>query len=128
VGFIRVEVLMKRLLFAVALLVALPASANAQRRCVKGKLCGNTCIAVSKTCHVETPSYNPSPSQTPPTAAVAPTEPGDSVLWIASSRGKVYYKRGCGSANRLAPESRIYFRTEEQAQRAGYRRSTSRGC
>jgi hypothetical protein len=115
-------------LLAVAALVAFPVAADAQKRCVKGKPCGNTCIAVNKTCRVGTPSYTPPPSQTLPAATAAPVEPGDTLAWVASSRGQVYYRRGCSNANRLAPENRIYFRTEEEAQRAGYRRSASRGC
>ena len=120
---------MKRvLILAVACLVAFPVVADAQKRCVKGKPCGNTCIAVNKTCHVETPSYSPPPSQAPPAAVAAPAEPGDSLRWVASSRGQVYYRRGCSNANRLALENRVYFHTEKVAQQAGYRRSTSRGC
>ena len=120
---------MKRLIvLVVAALIAFPGAAEAQKKCVKGKPCGNTCIAVNKTCRVGTPSYTPPPSQTPPAAAAARADPGDSLPWVASSMGEVYYKRGCSNANRLAPANRIYFRTEEQARRAGYRRSTSRGC
>lgn len=115
-------------LFSIATLAAFSTVADAQKRCVKGKPCGNTCIAASKTCRVGTPSYTPPPSPTTTTATVARAEPGDSVPWVASSRGQVYYKRGCSNANRLVPENRIYFRTEEEAQRRGYRRSTSRGC
>ncbi len=128
-GFIPVEVLMKLLLLAVALVIAVPTAAIAQKRCVKGKPCGNTCIAVSRTCRVGTPSNMPPPAQAPPAAAPSrQAEPGDSMAWIASSRGQVYYRHGCSNANRLASENRIYFRTEKQAQEAGYRRSTSRGC
>lgn len=121
---------MKRLLIlAVVCLAAFPTIGDAQKRCVKGKPCGNTCIAVSKTCRVSTPSYTPPPAEALPTAAPASrAEPGDSLPWVASSRGQVYYRRGCSNANRLALENRVYFRTEDQAQRAGYRRSTSRGC
>jgi hypothetical protein len=120
---------MKRLLLAVACLIAFPVLADAQRRCVKGKPCGNTCIARNKTCRVDSPSYTPPPAQAPPAAAPSSqTEPSDSMMWIASSRGQVYYRRGCSNAKQLAPENRIYFRTEKQAQEAGYRRSTSRGC
>ncbi len=119
---------MKRLvLLAVAALIAFPVAADAQKRCVKGKPCGNTCIAANKTCRVGAPSYTP-PSPTPPAATAVPLQAGDSQLWVASSRGHVYYKRGCSNANRLALQNRIYFRTEDQAQRAGYRRSASRGC
>lgn len=120
---------MKRLLFlTVAAIIAFPVAADAQKRCVKGKPCGNTCIAVNKTCRVGTPSYTPPPSRTPPAPTTARAEPAESLPWVASSRGQVYYKRGCSNANRLAPENRIYFRTEAEAKRAGYRRSTSRGC
>jgi len=58
----------------------------------------------------------------------ARAEPGEGMPWVASSRGEVYYRRGCGNANRLVPENRVYFRTEEDAKRAGYRRSGSPGC
>ena len=115
---------MNRLLLAVAALIAFAPTVDAQKRCVKGKPCGNTCIARDKTCRIGTP---PAASRTPQ-HLVTPVEPGDSLPWVASSRGQVYYKRGCSNANGLAPENRIYFRTEEEAQRAGYRRSKSRGC
>jgi len=31
--------------------------------------------------------------------------------------GHTYYRRGCGTANRLSPANLIYFRTEEEANR-----------
>jgi hypothetical protein len=35
--------------------------------CVRGKPCGNSCISVDKTCHIDdAPSYAPRPSYTPP--------------------------------------------------------------
>ena len=118
---------MKRLVLLVSL-IAFPTLAAAQKQCVKGKPCGHTCIAVNKTCHVERPAYAP-PSETAPTPAdTARGEPGDDMGWVASAHGEVYYRRGCGSANRLAPEGLVYFRTEEEARRAGYRRSGSSGC
>ena len=107
-------------------LALLPTVAAAQRQCVKGKPCGHTCIAATKTCHVERPAYAPATDSLP--ADTAPAEPGDDLAWVASSRGEVYYRRGCGNANRLAPPNRVYFRTEEEAKRAGYRRSGSPGC
>ena len=117
---------MKRLVVLLGLIV-LPVVAAAQDRCVKGKPCGHTCIALGKTCQVERPAY-PSPSETSIAAASARAEPGDGMSWVASSHGEVYYRRGCPSANRLATENRVYFRTEEEAKRAGYRRSGSPGC
>ena len=103
-------------------------NAEGQKNCRKGIPCGNTCIAANKVCHVGTPS---TPPTTPPTAArndSTTVAPNDGAAWVASSRGHTYYRRGCGTANRLSPANLIYFRTEEEAQRAGYRRSTSRGC
>lgn len=116
-------------LFTVA--AAFPRDVEAQRRCVKGKPCGNTCIAMNRTCRVGTPSAPPTARTptTPPastrgdTAATAAAAP-----WVASSRGSVYYRNGCSGGNQLAVQNRIYFKTEEEAQAAGYRRSTARGC
>ena len=102
-------------------------NAEGQKNCRKGIPCGNTCIAANKVCHIGTPS-------TPPTTTPAPTRSDSTAVaqegmaWVASSRGHTYYQRGCSTANRLSRTNLIYFRTEEEAQRAGYRRSTSRGC
>ena len=102
--------------------------AKGQKNCRKGIPCGNACIAANKVCRIGTPS---APLTTPPTpatdnsTAVATT---NSVVWVASSRGHTYYRRGCSRANRLSPANLSYFRTEEEARRAGYSRSTSRGC
>src|SRR5207248_200309 len=113
------------LLLAVSILFALPVAANAQKRCRKGIPCGNTCIAANKTCRAGMPAYAPPPSQLSPPAQA---EPDTSRAWVASSRGHAYYKHGRSGANRLTPSNRVHFRTEEEAQRAGYRRSTPRGC
>ena len=122
---------------------------EAQKRCTKGIPCGNTCIAASKTCRIGTPRQEPTRRVLPSvvrgdSARGAPAnadtaqarEHGaasrDSTRvnapWVASSRGQVYYARGCSAARRLAPQNLIYFRTAEEAERAGYRRSRSRGC
>ena len=115
---------MKRRVLLISL-IAFPFVARAQTQCVKGKPCGRTCIAATKTCHVERPAYPPSAE---PQVDSGPAEPGDDKAWVASSRGEVYYRRGCGSANRLAADHRVFFRSEEEAKRAGYRRSGSPGC
>ncbi len=99
-------------------------NADAHKNCRKGTPCGNTCIAANKVCHIGTPS-------TPPTTATVPASSDSTAVaqaWVASSRGHTYYRRGCTTAKRLSPANLIYFRTEEEAKRAGYRRSTSRGC
>jgi hypothetical protein len=222
---------------AVLTLWSLPlGDAEAQRRCTRGKPCGNTCIAQNRTCHVGTPSATPTqeptprsaptsppvrstpapaPTQrapsTPPATTPAPTDratvatavdgyyaidsiearevaeararalarrdaarrrsvdPGGDLdlgvdaaedsaleaarirsrarsappqeaarprapanagdaLWVASRRGRTYYKAGCSGANALSPENRIYFRTEAEAQAAGLTRSRTSGC
>ncbi len=120
---------MRRTLFTLlGLSLLIAGSAEGQKNCRKGIPCGNTCIAANKVCHIGTPS-------TPPTTSTAPTgndstavAPTNNMAWVASSRGHTYYRPGCSTANRLSPANLIYFRTEEEAQQAGYRRSTSRGC
>src|SRR5690348_3272856 len=110
-----------------ATLVMFPVVAVGQTQCVTGRPCGHTCIAVHKTCHIERPAYAP-PDSTPVAAESVRAEPGEGMAWVASSRGEVYYRHGCGNVNRIAPENRVYFRTEEEAKRAGYRRSGAPGC
>ena len=112
------------LLTFLALGLLVVSSAEGQKNCRKGIPCGNTCIAANKVCHIGSASSVPTTSHGD-SAAVAQN---DSMAWVASSRGHTYYRRGCGTANRLSPANLIYFRTEEEAQRAGYHRSTSRGC
>ena len=40
--------------------------------------------------------------------------------FVASKKGKKYYSVTSAAANNLAPQNRVYFRTAEEAQRAGY--------
>jgi len=116
---------MRRALFGIlGLSLLVVVNAEGQKNCRKGIPCGNTCIAANKVCHIGAPSTPPTTSRSDSTA-VAPT---NSMAWVASSRGHTYYRRGCSTANRLSPGNLIYFRTEQEAQRAGYRRSASRGC
>ena len=103
-------------------------NAEGQKNCRKGIPCGNTCIAANKVCHVGTPSNPPTTTPAPAHGASPADAPTTSSAWIGSSRGHTYYRRGCSTANRLSPANLIYFRTEKEAQRAGYRRSRSRGC
>jgi hypothetical protein len=120
---------MRRSLFTILGLSLLVASnAESQKNCRKGIPCGNTCIAANKVCHVGTPSTPPTASPAPARSDSTPVAPTNNMAWVASSRGHTYYRRGCSTANRLSPANVIYFRTEEEAQQAGYRRSGSRGC
>jgi len=41
--------------------------------------------------------------------------------FVASKNGTTYYKTDC--SNRISEANKIYFKTEEEAQKAGYRRS-----
>lgn len=132
--------------------LALSTPVESQRQCKKGKPCGNTCIAQNRTCHVS-PSPRPTTRTSPPasaptkaparastdtaaralvdtrtdTAAAAAT-PATSGPWIASRRGSTYYRTGCAGGNGLAAQNRIYFKSEADAQAAGYRRSRQAGC
>jgi hypothetical protein len=54
--------------------------------------------------------------------------PKDEMAWVASSQGHTYYRRGPSTENRLSSANLIYFRTEPEARRAGYHRSTSHAC
>ncbi len=45
--------------------------------------------------------------------------------FVASKRGKKYYDIDCEAAKSLKEENKIYFDTEEQAQKAGYSASSS---
>ena len=49
-----------------------------------------------------------------------PVPPG--TLCVASKRGKNYYKVDSSAGQKLAPENRVYFRTEEEARAAGYKK------
>jgi hypothetical protein len=53
--------------------------------------------------------------------------PKHSMAWVASSRGHTYYRRGRAATRHLSSGNLIYFPTEQEAQRAGYHRSTSHG-
>ena len=119
---------MRCALFVLGLSLLLVGNAEGQKNCRKGIPCGDTCIAANKVCHVGTPSNPPTTSSAPAGSDSTAVAQKDSTAWVASSRGHTYYRRGCGTAKRLAPANLIYFRTEEEAQRAGYHRSTSRGC
>ena len=119
---------MRCALFVLGLSLLLVGNAEGQKNCRKGIRCGNTCIAANKVCRIGTPSAPPTTSPTPATANSTAVATTSSVVWVASSRGHTYYRRGCSTANRLSPANLIYFRTEEEARRAGYSRSTSRGC
>jgi micrococcal nuclease len=120
---------MKLILMVLALLFAVDAPLEAQRNCTRGKPCGNTCIARDRTCRVGTGTARPAPTtrSTPPPASDAATLSADA-QFVASSRGRVYYPRGCSAWRSLSRTNLIGFRTEEEARAAGYTRTTSSSC
>jgi endonuclease YncB( thermonuclease family) len=107
---------------------------EAQRNCTRGKPCGNTCIAQNRTCRVGTgtarqaPTTRSAPAATPAASASLTAELPANARFVASSRGRVYYPRECSAARNLARSNLIGFATEEEAQEAGYTRSTSQAC
>lgn len=48
--------------------------------------------------------------------------------FVASSRGQVYYWRGCDNWKRLNRANLRWFHSPEEAESAGYRPSQARGC
>lgn len=130
----------RRLAVALSAFVLCAPSAAAQRHCRKGIPCGGTCISAARTCHVGTPSIATPPGPAPVRAAApgpfasaqslanAQAAADSSAPWVASSSGHTYYRRGCSTADRLAPQNLIYLKSEDEAQRAGYSRSRTRGC
>jgi len=125
---------MTRLLFFLALFTALIGvdPAAAQKNCVKGKPCGNSCISRDKTCRIGT-TTKPKETTTPK-AKTAPASRSDSdgvpseMSYVASSRGRVYYWVGCSGWKSLSKSNLRWFKTSADAESAGYTPSTSPNC
>lgn len=49
----------------------------------------------------------------------------NSGAFFASSRGSKYYSISCGAGKTIKEENRVYFKTSEEAEKAGYELSTS---
>lgn len=73
----------------------------------------------------------PSPAASLGRAPSAPTtQPplvGDSA-WVGSRVDQVFYRRDCVAAQEVGANNRRYFRSEQEALAAGYRRSRIPGC
>jgi len=119
------RVVARTILLSVAVVLS-ATDAAAQKRCVKGIPCGNTCIAAGKTCRVGSGSATATTAPSPSTPAAVKV-PADA-QYVASSRGQVYYWVGCSAWKGLSPSNLIFFKTAEEAQKAGYRPSQTRGC
>lgn len=106
-----------RLLVMLLTLGSLAVPAEAQKNCVKGKPCGNTCIARDKVCHVGAGS-----AAARPLVTAAPALP-DTIHWIGWREAKLYFRARCIPATTVPLSERAYFRTEAQARDSGYKRS-----
>jgi len=118
---------MRRLVLVVIALVLVSGSAaEAQKRCKKGIPCGNTCISADKVCRTGQSSSGGASDPSPSTSASA-VDPAQA-KWVASSRGTKYYLATCAAGKRLSPANLVSFKTEEEARKVGYSRSTQKGC
>jgi hypothetical protein len=106
-----------RTLLVALVLGVLGQRAEAQRNCVKGKPCGNSCIARDKVCHMGSGAA-PAPR---PLIRAAPLP--DSVRWIGWREAKLYFRAACIPASTVPLSERVYFRTEAQAKDSGFKRS-----
>ncbi len=61
-------------------------------------------------------------------APVLAQEVPEGAMFVASSRGSVYYWVGCSAWRRLSEANRIFFESRAEAIEAGYRASTTSGC
>ena len=59
-------------------------------------------------------------------------EPDSSILasdssmsYVASKNGKLYYRPSCPTVKRIKEENRVWFTTASEAEKAGYKLSTS---
>ena len=101
----------------------------AQRNCKKGIPCGNSCISAGKVCHVG--SSAPADSKPATLVAVPSVAVKDgSAPWVAFRDGSIYYRNamGCEVARVPVKAERVYFRTEEDAKKAGLVASKEPGC
>ena len=120
------------LVIAFAVLLAVPL--HAQPNCKKGKPCGNSCIAQNKTCRIGTSTPAPAAApagQAAPLAAISATAVRDiNSPWVAFKDGSIYYRNvmGCEVARVPVKAERVYFRSEEDARRAGLAASREAGC
>jgi hypothetical protein len=104
------------------------------KNCRKGKPCGNSCIARSKTCRIGTPSQRaPSPaayagerSAPPPRPSAAGT--AEPVVWIGLRANRHAYRADCPMLRDFDADQRVYFDTRAAALAAGYSVAAGNGC
>lgn len=120
--------------WTVLLLEIFAAGLEAQPVCRRGKPCGNTCIAMNRTCRVGagTARAAPSPPSVPASAeqpaATAPSGVPEGAQYVASSRGRIYYWVGCSAWRSLSVANLRFFSSRVEAVATGYTPSQSAGC
>lgn len=122
-----------------ALIMVTSHPAQAQN-CKKGIPCGHSCISATKVCRIGQPTPAPtsaaaaavSPSSPrsliSPTASGGPAATAGEFPWVGSFADGVYFRADCPTAQDLAPANRRYFRTIQDAEGAGFRRSRTPTC
>ena len=112
-----------------ALFMVLTASpAVAQKNCKKGKPCGNSCIAMNKTCRIGSTSSTKGTTSGTSSSSTGTAVAPEGTVAVASTRGTVYYSVACKAWESLAPANRVFFRSREAAEAKGYRPSAQKGC
>ena len=120
-------------LFPVVLLLCSPSMAGAQPNCKKGIPCGNSCISSNKVCRITGTSPAKAsgeglPAVSPVAIDTSPRKVHADSAWVGSVADGVYFRPWCPPAQDLAPSNRRYFRSEEAAKSAGFRKSRTPGC
>src|SRR5262249_39912345 len=100
--------------------------ASAQKHCMKGIPCGNTCISATRKCRTATTAATAAATLPATTSEKSSRPVGAS--FVASRRGHVYYWVGCSAWKSLSKANLIYFKSAKEAETAGYRPSKSEGC
>jgi hypothetical protein len=118
----------------VSFVVVLAIPLQAQPNCKTGKPCGNSCISRDKTCRIGTstpaPSAAPAGQAAPLASAFSAPVRDVNSPWVAFRDGSIYYRNvmGCEAARVPVKADRVYFKSEEDARRAGLTASTEAGC
>ena len=127
-----------RLSRVVLLLVVCALNLQAQKRCVKGIPCGNSCIAANKTCRIGTPSTTSERAE--PKTVSTGTAKKDSVasdssgktstdvgavkVWV-NTKSRVYH---CEGSRYYGQTANGKYSSEKEAVEQGYRPAYGRKC
>jgi hypothetical protein len=74
-----------------------------------------------ETVTIEYPAQTEPKSQSPPDAK-APTQPG---MYVTARGGVSYYLPWCSAVKRISEKNKVWFKTKEEAEQAGYKPATN---